>query len=158
MENYEKALLYAYPALEGVIDAFDAVFLKRALDSYASGRTALLEAERLIEKIAEKDLYISLKLKLDRILEKFTPYERKHFSYKYFKDLPAEEYENFDAVSRAYFRRPQKLLLKFAKALERAGLTGEWFDRTCMKTDLFPELLRRIAARERSECPYDCQS
>ena len=81
MENYEKALLYAYPALEGVIDAFDAVFLKRALDSYASGRTALLEAERLIEKIAEKDLYISLKLKLDRILEKFTPYERKHFSY-----------------------------------------------------------------------------
>ena len=128
MENYEKALLYAYPALEGVIDAFDAVFLKRALDSYASGRTALLEAERLIEKIAEKDLYISLKLKLDRILEKFTPYERKHFSYKYFKDLPAEEYENFDAVSRAYFRRQQKLLLKFAKALER------------------------------SECPYDCQS
>ena len=139
MENYEKALLYAYPALEGVIDAFDAVFLKRALDSYASGRTAL-------------------SLKLDRILEKFTPYERKHFSYKYFKDLPAEEYENFDAVSRAYFRRQQKLLLKFAKALERAGLTGEWFDRTCMKTDLFPELLRRIAARERSECPYDCQS
>lgn len=126
MENYEKALLYAYPALEGVIDAFDAVFLKRALDSYASGRTALSEAERLIEKIAEKDLYISLKLKLDRILEKFTPYERKHFSYKYFKDLPAEEYENFDAVSRAYFRRQQKLLLKFAKALERAGLTGEW--------------------------------
>ena len=147
MENYEKALLYAYPALEGVIDAFDAVFLKRALDSYASGRTALSEAERLIEKIAEKDLYISLKLKLDRILEKFTPYERKHFSYKY-----------FDAVSRAYYRRQQKLLLKFAKALERAGLTGEWFDRTCMKTDLFPELLRRIAARERSECPYDCQS
>ena len=102
MENYEKALLYAYPALEGVIDAFDAVFLKRALDSYASGRTALLEAERLIEKIAEKDLYISLKLKLDRILEKFTPYERKHFSYKYFKDLPAEEYENFDAVAGVF--------------------------------------------------------
>lgn len=158
MENYEKALLYAYPALEGVIDAFDAVFLKRALDSYASGRTALSEAERLIEKIAEKDLYISLKLKLDRILEKFTPYERKHFSYKYFKDLPAEEYENFDAVSRGVFPPPAEAASEIRKGARTRGLTGEWFDRTCMKTDLFPELLRRIAARERSECPYDCQS
>lgn len=151
MKNYEKALLYAYPALEEIIDAYDAVFLKRALSSYSSGRPAIEEAEALIGKIAEKDLYILIKLRLDRVLESFSSFERKHFSYKYFRDLPASAFGDFDVTSRSYFRRQHKLLQKFVRALDRAGLTEAWFDETCMATDLFPELLRRIAAREQRE-------
>lgn len=74
MKNYEKELLYAYPALEEIIDAYDTVFLKRALSSYSSGRPAIEEAEALIGKIAEKDLYILIKLRLDRVLESFSSF------------------------------------------------------------------------------------
>lgn len=151
MKNYEKALLYAYPALEEIIDAYDAIFLKHALNSFSSGRSAMEEAEALIGKIAEKDLYVFIKLRLDRVLESFSPFEKKHFSYKYFRDLPPSAFDGFDVASRSYFRRQQRLLQKFARVLNREGLTEAWFDDACMTTDLFPELLRRIAARERKE-------
>lgn len=147
---YAKTTLYAYPVIEGVIEQIDDIIEKRALGSMTDFSPAEEQCEKILTLISQKDSLIKLKLILDEILDKFSPDEIDCLDYKYFRYHFHDKsyYENFDYLSRAYFRKQIKVAEKFAKRLENKGITDEVFKREFLSTDFFLELLKRVIEHE----------
>lgn len=152
MNTYAKAVLYIYPGLDGVIAQIDDLVLRKALASFSDNSSCLCQAERILEYIEQKDLLISLKSRVDAVLDTFGEEEIKYFEYKYFKRKPKSYFQGFDASGRQYFRVQIRLLDRFCRALERRGLGEETFFREYMQMDFIRDLVRRIEKNdERAE-------
>ncbi len=149
-ENYTKAMLYAYPNLEAVAEQIDELVEKRALVSINDFSPALEQCEKIVELTFNKDLLFSLKIILEEILNSLTSIERDCLDYKYFKLKPKEYYIDFDAESRTYFRRQNKLIERISIKLEKKGYDNKWYEENYLKMDFFSELNKRVIEYEKS--------
>ena len=147
---YEKTVLYLYPMLESIISQIDGIVLRRALASFSDTSPCVEQAERIIKYTEIKKLLIGLKIKTDKLLGTFTEDELKYFEYKYFRRKPKIYYEGFDTECRNYFRKQQRLLERFSRKLNSAGMTEVWFS-PYLEIPFVKDLSRRIAEREKKK-------
>lgn len=146
---YAKTALYAYPNLEAVAEQIDELVERRAIISMNNFSPALEQCEKVVELTYQKDVLFALKLHIEDAIEKLNQQELDCLEYKYFKRKPKEYFIGFDAESRSYFRRQNKLAEKISKSLERGGATDKWFEEHCLSMDFFSELLKRVIEREK---------
>ncbi len=145
---YAKAVLYAYPHIDELIEQIDELKIKDALSSINDVSPAFTQCEKLVNLVFQEQTLAELKEMTARALEKFSQDEMDCLDYKYFKVKPKSYYACFDAKSRAYFRKQNRLILKVADKLERAGVTDEWFDFNCMSTYFFRDLVETVEEYE----------
>ena len=103
----------------------------------------------MLEYTAQKVALIELKEFVDRALKKLSDYEIDCLEYKYFKKKPKEYFIGFDYESRGYFRKQVSLIKKLSEYFEGIGLTDAWFEKNCLSTNFFKELLRRVETYEK---------
>ena len=147
---YAKCVLYAYPHIEAIIGQIDELVERKALYSMNDFSPCIEIAEKILEFTNQKDVYIALKIAVDKVLKKFTEDELDCFDYKYFKQRPKEDFVGFDAESRNYFRKQVRIAKKFAERLEKVGATDEWFEENCMSMDFFKEMYKRVIEHEKN--------
>ena len=146
---YAKTALYAYPNLEAVAEQIDELVERRAIISMNNYSPAVEQCEKVVDLTYQKDVLFALKLHIEYALEKLNQEELDCLEYKYFKRKPKEYFIDFDAESRSYFRRQNKLADKISKSLERGGATDKWFEEHCLSMEFFSELLKRVIEREK---------
>jgi hypothetical protein len=146
---YAKTALYAYPNLEAVAEQIDELVERRAIISMNNYSPAVEQCEKVVDLTYQKDVLFALKLHIEDALEKLNQEELDCLEYKYFKRKPKEYFIDFDAESRSYFRRQNKLADKISKSLERGGATDKWFEEHCLSMEFFSELLKRVIEREK---------
>ncbi len=146
---YAKTVLYVYSRIEGILDSIDQVVEDRALSAFGDFSPCLEQAEKIIALTEQKDVLIDLKLLVDKIIKKFSDYERDCLDYKYFKLKPKTFYENFDFTSRMYFRAQEKLVKKFSKEIEESGLDDKAFEEKYLKIPFLMRLYKSVIEREK---------
>jgi len=148
--HYTKTLLYAYPHVEAVMAQIDDLVLRKALSSISDYSPCEEQCEKIIALTNQKDTLIQLKITMEeKVLAKVTEYEMNCLEYKYFKRQPKEYFAGFDAESRGYFRKQVALANKLSKQMEKVGLDDKWFEKNCLSTSFFTELLKRVISSER---------
>lgn len=147
-ELFAKCVLYAYPNTEALCDQIDELVEKKAFASINDYSPALSQCEKIVELTEHKDMLRDLKDKVEKVLRGFSENELKLLDYKYFKKLPKSDFDDFDCVSRSYFRRQVRVAAKFAKKIGDEGVTDEYFKKYFMTTDFFSELYKRVCERE----------
>lgn len=146
--NYAKTILYAYRNLDAIMRQLDELVVKKALSSMNDLSPCETQCEKILSLTSQKDILIDLKIKVGGVVEKFSDEEKDFLDYKYFKAKPKEYYANFDFSSRAYFRKQIRVADKFARKIEKAGITDEYFKSECLSIEFFRELLKRVIERE----------
>lgn len=147
---YAKTALYAYPNVDALIEQIDELVERKALYSMSDYSPCDQIAEKILDYTAQKVALIELKDFMDKVLSKFTKDQLDCLDYKYFKINPKEYYKDFDAKSRNYFRKQIRVAKKFSEKMESVGATDEWFKNTCLKSDFFKELLKRVYEHEKN--------
>ena len=145
---YAKSVLYAYSVIPNVISQIDDLVLSRALASMYDVSPADEQCERIIGLTNQKKTLIYLYQVVEEILTKFTENELKHLDYMYFKKRPNTDYEDFDYLSRSYFRFQTVIAEKFADRLERRGITDDWVKDNLLCINFFKELIKRVKEKE----------
>ena len=145
---YAKAVLYAYPNIDAVIGQIDELVERKALSSISDFSPCIEQCEKILNFSKQKCALIILKDSVQKILSTFTEQELICLDYKYFHKKKKSEYAGFDFFGRNYFRKQIRIANKFSDKLEKAGITDEWFDKNCMCTDFFVELVRRVKEYE----------
>ena len=150
-DNYTRTILYAYANIEEVKEQIDDFVERKALSSMRDFSPCIEQCEKMLEYTAQKVALIELKEFVDRALKKLSSYELDCLEYKYFKRKPKEYFIGFDYESRSYFRKQVRLVKKLGERFEDMGLTDVWFEKNCLNTNFFKELLRRVESYE-SKC------
>jgi len=145
---YAKSILYAYPCAEELIYQIDEIVEKRALGSMTDFSPAEEQCEKILSLIGQKDTIIKMKLLVEEVLNKFTEDELKCLDYKYFHKRKREEFINFDASSRGYFRKQIRIAEKFAMRIEKKGLSDSIYEKDYLSMNFFRELYRRVLEQE----------
>lgn len=149
---YAKSILYLYKDVDKLIDQIDELVEKKALSSMYDLSPCQDICESILNLTEQKDAIITLKLKTEDALSKFTDEDLIYLEYKYFRKADKERYKNLDYTSRAYFRKQIKLVEKFALRLEKKGVNDEWFNKNCLSINFFVELVRKV--KEIEELAY----
>ena len=149
--TYTKTVLYAYANIEVVKEQIDDFVERKALASISDFSPCVEQCEKILEYTAQKVALIELKEQAEKVLKKLSAYEMDCLDYKYFKKKPKEYFIGFDFESRSYFRKQVSLIKKISEQFDRVGLTDEWFEKNCLNTNFFKELLKRVEIYE-SQC------
>ena len=155
MENYIKAVLYAYPFLRKAEETYGECIRNKALLSYRSGKSAETVAEAIAREILEKDDLLWLKERVESVLDKLTAGEKALIGVRFFgkknkiKKLPYAELERgrwrAQSVSeRQYFRLLNRVGEKAATLLVAEGVTKELYEKTFSKVDMLQQILARL--------------
>ena len=153
MENYIKAVLYAYPLLKTVGEDYAEHIKNKAVLSYHSPRGTECLAEYLAEEILRKNCLLWVREIIHKALEELSEEERELLGRRYFgqrKKVPLM-HKGKDGVDkpwseRKYFRRQQKLGEKVSAMLSREGLNQEWFEKNLLGVELIEKIYRYIQA------------
>ena len=153
MENYIKAVLYAYPLLKTVGEDYAEHIKNKAVLSYDSPRGTQRLAEYLAEEILRKNCLLWLKEVIEKTLDKLSDLEKTLIGMRYFgkkRKIPLT-YKGKDGVDkpwseRKYFRCQQKLGEKVGGMLAVAGITKTWFDKNLLGIELIAKIYRYIEA------------
>lgn len=145
---YAKSVLYAYPHIEQITEQIDELVERKALSSMTDYSPCEEIANKIIEFTEQKQTFIELHVIVSKALRRLTEDELDCLDYKYFKQKPKEYYKDFDASSRAYFRKQVRVAKKFAKLMENRGATDGWFEKYCMCMDFFKEMYKRVIEHE----------
>ena len=146
---YTKTVLYAYANIEEVKEQIDDFVERKALSSISDYSPCIEQCEKILNFTAQKISLIELKEMVKKALSKLTEFELDCLDYKYFKQKPKKYYIGFDYESRNYFRRQVLLAKKVSTLFERVGLTDKWFEKNCLNTSFFVELLKRVELYEK---------
>ncbi|MBR6737852.1 MAG: hypothetical protein IKL82_05770 [Clostridia bacterium] len=146
MENYAKTILSAYPMLDSVITQIENLIRNKARNSFYVYDNTQKVVEQILRlgEIA-KLLYI-LKVIVDDTLLEITPTERELISFKYFGIVP--ERDNFDHVSRNYFRKQIKALNSFCQRLKENGHDENWFKDKYLKIAFIAGIYKKTLNEE----------
>lgn len=145
---YTKTVLYAYANIETVKEQIDDFVERKALSSISDYSPCIEQCEKILNFTAQKIALIELKQMTERALSKLTAFELDCLDYKYFRQKPKEYFVGFDYESRSYFRRQVVIANKLSLLFDRVGLTDEWFEKNCLTTSFFVELLKRVEIYE----------
>ena len=158
MENYIKAVLYAYPYLQETTRAYQVHIRTQALFS-CDGRMQVEKlAEYLAEEILRKRRLLWVKETVEGVLATCNGWERAmvevlFFGRKCARKLLIEKYAEQDA-DLAYWRRcirgqyQQTLLQKVERRLQRAGLTEELFHKELLEIELLRKSFKYVLKKE----------
>ncbi len=149
--NYTRTILYAYANIDAVKEQIDDFVESKALSSMRDFSPCIEQCEKILEYTAQKVALIELKAFTEKALEKLSSYEMDCLEYKYFKRKPKEYFIGFDYESRSYFRKQVSLIKRLSEYFEGVGLTDVWFEKNCLNTNFFKELLKRVEQYEK-EC------
>ena len=151
LENYIKAVLYAYPLLKTVGEDYAEHIRNKAVLSYNSPRGTERLAEYLAEEILRKNCLLWVREIIDKTLRKLSEEERVLLGMRYFgkrRKIPLM-HKGKDGVDkpwsdRKYFRCQQKLGDKVSAMLTREGLNREWFENHLLGVELIEKIYRYI--------------
>ena len=153
LENYIKAVLYAYPLLKTVGEDYAEHIKNKAVLSYYTPRGTEKLAEYLAEEILRKNCLLWLREAIASTLEKLSGLERLLIEIRYFgkKRNEALTYRGKDGVEkpwseRKYFRCQQRLGEKIGGMLTVAGLTKDWFEKNLLGVELIGKIYRYLEA------------
>ncbi len=141
---YTKTILYAYANIDAVKEQIDDLVERKALSSMTDFSPCIEQCEKMLEYTAQKVALIELKQFIEKALKNLSAYEMDCLEYKYFKRKPKEYFIGFDYESRAYFRKQVSLAKRLSESFDGVGLTDEWFEKNCLNTNFFKELLKRV--------------
>lgn len=151
MENYIKAVLYAYPLLKTVGEDYAEHIKNKAVLSYHSPRGAERLAEYLAEEVLRKNCLLWLKEVIEKTLGKLSELEQRLIEMRYFgrRRNAALTYRGKDGVEkpwseRKYFRAQQKLGDKIGGMLVLAGITKTWFENNLLGVELIGKIYRYL--------------
>ena len=147
--NYTRTILYAYANINAVKEQIDDFVESKALSSMRDFSPCVEQCEKILDYTAQKVALIELKEFTEKALEKLSPYEMDCLEYKYFKRKPKEYFIGFDYESRSYFRKQVSLIKRLSEYFDGVGLTDNWFEKNCLNTNFFKELLKRVEQYEK---------
>ena len=151
LENYVKAVLYAYPLLKTVSEDYAVHIRNKAVLSYDSNVTTECLAEYLAGEIIEKHRLEWLKNTVEGVLSKLTEEERTLIDIRYFgKTKKLRDFLNGQAEKRQggeagcsermYFRRQSRLADKIGAMLFYAGVTQKVYDEKFKNLEIFRKI------------------
>ena len=151
MENYLKAVLYAYPLLKTVGEDYAEHIRNKAVLSYHSPKTTEELAEYLAEEILRKNDLLMLRGVIEKTVERLDDTERALVGARYFgkKKIPLHKAGEDPWSERKYFRRLEKVENKLGGMLIVAGITKEFFETRLMGVELIRKVYRHVQKRER---------
>ena len=151
MENYIKAVLYAYPLLKTVGEDYAEHIKNKAVLSYHSPRGTERLAEYLAEEILRKNCLLWLKDSIEKTLAKLSALEKLLIEMRYFgkkRNQPltyrGKDGEEKPWSERKYFRAQQKLGDKIGGMLLQAGITKAWFENNLLGVELIGKIYRYL--------------
>ena len=155
MENYAKAVLYAYPLLKTVGEDYAVHIRNKAVLSYDSNLTTEKLAEYLAGEIIEKNRLEWLKTTVETVIGKLTDEERTLVDIRYFgKTNKLRDFLNGQAEKRKYggkgcsqrmyFRRQSRLADKLGAMLFYAGVTQKVYDESLKNLGVFRKIHRFV--------------
>ncbi|MBE7081994.1 MAG: hypothetical protein E7372_05505 [Clostridiales bacterium] len=147
--NYTRTILYAYANIDAVKEQIDDFVESKAISSMRDFSPCVEQCEKILDYTAQKVALIELKEFTEKALEKLSPYEMDCLEYKYFKRKPKEYFIGFDYESRSYFRKQVSLIKRLSEYFDGVGLTDNWFEKNCLNTNFFKELLKRVEQYEK---------
>ena len=147
---YAKTILYAYPVIDDIIEQIDELVEKKAFSSMSDYSPAINQCNKIVEYSVQKGYLYILREGVFDIIKDFSAVELDLLDYKYFKKKPKEYYADFDYLSRQYFRRQNRVVIKFANLLQKKGFTDEKFEKEYIPIQFFKELLKRVTEYEKS--------
>ncbi len=147
--SYTRTILYAYANIDAVKEQIDDFVERRALSSMNDFSPCIEQCEKILEYTSQKVALIQLKQMVEQTLENLSIYEKDCLEYKYFKRKPKEYFIGFDYESRAYFRKQVSLVKRISEYFDSVGLTDGWFEKNCLNTNFFKELLKRVETYEK---------
>lgn len=140
MENYVRAVLYAYPLLNKMDEAYKVHIRNKAVLSYRSDAPALVQAQNIAAEILDKRKLAWLKNVLEKVFGRLTEAQRALLDIRfsiYNKKTPEEKNGCANFGKGKYFRLQQRLEEKIRVMLKNEGLTKEDFERDFSKMELF---------------------
>ncbi len=151
--DYVKVLLYAYPKLNMLADAFSAGAEIKALLSFRCDQT-LDCAEKISERIISGEKLRELDRAMEEMLSFLNEEELYLLEYKYFRrksELKGRFAQtSFRNSEREYYRRQNALLKKVAFLLRSRGITEEVYLKEYHPIPPFPRVFRAVKeGRER---------
>ena len=153
MENYIKAVLYAYPLLETVGEDYAEHIKNKAVLSYHTPRGTERLAEYLAEEILRKNCLLWLRDVIEKTLAKLSDLERQLIEMRYFgkRRNAVLTYRGKDGVEkpwseRKYFRCQQRLGEKIGGMLTIAGVSKSWFEKNLLGVELIGKIYRYLEA------------
>lgn len=162
LENYAKAVLYAYPLLSTVEKDYEEHIRNKALLSYDSRASAEELAEYLAGELLKQQNLSWLRVAVEKVLQRLSEDERTLLSIRYFgkkrlADVVFAEEGKPKWNERTYFRRQTRLAEKVGAMLKGAGVTEDVYRRCFRELDVFRKIDRfvtegkdsRLAAKER---------
>ena len=161
MENYIKAVLYAYPYLQETTRAYQAHIKTQALFSCDGKMGVEKLAEYLAEEILRKRRLLWVKETVEGVLDACNGWERAmvevlFFGRKCARKLLIEKYAG-QGADLAYWRRcirgqyQKELLQKVEHGLQNAGLTEELFHKELLEIELLRKSFKYVLKKEERE-------
>lgn len=143
MDNFERAVLYAYPLLEHVEEDYQAHISNMAILSYRKDVPAETWAERIADEIICKRKLLWLKDVVERCLQKLTEHEQFLIAVRYFgKRKRAEECIKTAFSESTYFRQQRRVIKRMRSLLWGEGLSAAVFARDYKRMELFEKIER----------------
>ncbi len=156
MENFVKAVLYAYPLLNKMDEAYRVHIRNKAVLSYRSDAPALVQAQSIASEILEKRKLAWLKATLEKVFARLTEAQRALLSIRFSvgKEKSPDEKSGCGALGKGkYFRQLKRLEEKLRAMLKGEGLTEESFEKDFSKMELFRHIGKKM--RKKGEvCTY----
>ena len=160
LENYVKAVLYAYPLLETVEKDYEEHIYNKAILSYKSDKPAEVLAEYIVGELVEKQRLIWLKALTKKVLNCLNEVERTWIAVRYFgktkkikNPLPLDRQMNGRGVlsEGKYFRMQQRLGNKVGERLVAEGLSKDRFENEFKNMKIFEDIFKFLERKK------DCQ-
>ena len=162
MEDYVKAVLYAYPLLKNMGREYDEYIRNKALLSYRSAAPTWHLAETIAEQIVEKQRLEWLKERVERVFARLDERERTLLAVRYFRGGGRADGLTIKKTSdgtdekvraeiaawseRKYFRQQSRLADKVGAMLCGMGITKETFEREYAPLDTFRKIYKYVQA------------
>ncbi|MBE7068253.1 MAG: hypothetical protein E7381_03020 [Clostridiales bacterium] len=159
MENYVKAVLYAYPLLETVETDYGEHIYNKAILSYKSEKPAEVLAEYIVGELIEKERLVWLKTLTEKVLATLSDVERTWIAVRYFgkeKRIksplpPNKRKEGRGFLSEGqYFRMQQRLGNRVGERLVALGLDKTRFEKEFKDMKIFEEIFKFLERKK--EC------
>ena len=142
LEEFVKAVLYAFPLLEEMDEEYQAHIRNKAVLSYKSQMPTEELAEYIVKEIIEKQRMQWLRKTIGDVLDRLNDLEKTLIAVRYFgkkrKWKDCSQIAVFDGWSESkYFRAQQRLGEKVAVMVKNAGVTQVLFERWFLPSELF---------------------
>lgn len=146
VQKYAKTILSAYPLLDNVITQIEKLIRNKARNSFYLYDNTMQIVEQLLRLGEIAKMLYGLKMIVEETLLSLTPEERELISFKYFGIEP--ENENFEHVSRNYFRKQVKALNSFSGKLSENGYDENWFKEKYLKIAFIAGIYNKVLKEE----------